>query len=119
MTALSVCLTLLLSVCASKENTINASSSNPNSNALTWTRWNGFDNFLELASETYPYVLVTRGGAPLEDDETYRIAFTANGYAEEVGETYNVQVEEGSLSTFVRTWLEEQGTVSPDGNPWE
>lgn len=55
----------------------------------------------------------------LEDGETYRIAFTANSYTEEVGQTYNVQVEEGSLSTFVRTWLDEQKTVSPDGNPWE
>ena len=69
--------------------------------------------------EAYPYVLVTRGDAPLEDGETYRIAFTANSYIEEVDQTYNVQVEEGSLSTFVRTWLEEQGTVSPDGPPWE
>ena len=71
------------------------------------------------AGATYPYVLVTLGSAPLEDDRTYQIAFTANGYTEEVGETYNVQGDEGSLSTFVRIWLEEQGTVSPDGNPWE
>lgn len=69
--------------------------------------------------EAYPYILVTRGGSELKDDETYRIAFTANSYPEEVGQTYNVQVEEGTLSTFVRTWLEEQETVSPDGNPWE
>lgn len=47
------------------------------------------------------------------------VAFTAASYTEEVGEAYNVQVEEGTLSTFVRTWLEEQGAVSPDGNPWE
>lgn len=36
--------------------------------------------------------LVTRGDAPLKDSETYRIAFTANSYTEEVGQTYNVQV---------------------------
>ena len=53
------------------------------------------------------------------DGEAYRGAFTANSYTEEVGQTYNVQVEEGTLSTFVRAWLEEQGTVSSDGNPWE
>lgn len=69
--------------------------------------------------EAYPYVLVTCGGADLKDGETYRVAFTANSYTEEVGQACNVQVEEGTLSTFVRTWLEEQGTVSPDGNPWE
>ena len=54
-----------------------------------------------------------------EDGETYRVAFTANSYTEEVGQTYNVQIEKGSLSTFVRIWLEEQGTVSPDENLWE
>lgn len=69
--------------------------------------------------EAYPYVLVTRGGVPLEDGETYRVAFTANSYTEETGRTYNVQMEEGTLSAFVRAWLEEQGTVSPDANPWE
>lgn len=69
--------------------------------------------------ETYPYVLVTRGDIEPENSETYRIAFTANSYTGEVGQTGNVQVEDGSLSTFVRTWPEEQGTGSPDGNPWE
>ena len=113
--ALSVCVILLLCACASTENTSGAPSSD--SDALTWTRWNGFD--AEGDGETYPYVLVTRGDAPLKDSETYRVAFTANIYTEEVGQTYNVQVEEGTLSTFVRTWLEEQGTVSPDGNTWE
>ena len=78
---------------------------------------NGFDAAWD--GETYPYVLVTSGGTPLEDNETYRIAFVANSYTEEVGRTYSVQVEEGTLSTFVRAWLEEQGTVSPDRNPWE
>ena len=67
----------------------------------------------------YPYVLVTHGDMELEDGETYRVAFTANNHTEEVGQACNVQVEDGTLSTFVRTWLEEQGTVSPDGNPWE
>lgn len=69
--------------------------------------------------ETYPYVLVVRGGGEPDDDETYRVAFTAASYTEEIGEAYNVQVEEGSMSTFVRAWLEEQKTVSPDGNLWE
>lgn len=69
--------------------------------------------------EAYPYVLVTRGGIELEDGETYRVAFTAAGYTEEVDEAYNVQAEEGTLSAFVRAWLEDQRTVPPDGNPWE
>lgn len=52
--ALSVCLILLLSACTSKENTPGAPSSD--SNVLTWTRWNGSDDFLELASQTYPEI---------------------------------------------------------------
>lgn len=71
------------------------------------------------AVEPFPYVLVSRGGGELEDDKTYQVAFLMNGYAEEVGQLYDVQVETGSLRDFLRTWLEEQGTVSPDGNVWE
>ena len=39
----------------------------------------------------------------------------------DMGKAYNVQVvnTEEFLRTCVRAWLEEQGTVSPDGNPWE
>ena len=37
----------------------------------------------------------------------------------DMGQAYDVQVEEGTLSTFVCAWLERQKTVSPDGNPWE
>lgn len=68
--------------------------------------------------DAYPYVLVVRGGEP-ENDKTYRVAFAASSYTEEAGEAGGVQVEEGTLSTFVRAWLEEQKTVFPDGNPWE
>ncbi|MCM1537558.1 MAG: ABC transporter substrate-binding protein [bacterium] len=67
----------------------------------------------------YAYTLVTRGGMELEDDQIYRIAFIKDSYTEEVGQTYNVQVEKGSLRTFLREWFAEQKTVSPDGNPWE
>ena len=52
--ALSVCLILLLSACTSGEKTPGAQSSD--SDTLTWTRWNGFDNFLELADQTYPEI---------------------------------------------------------------
>lgn len=41
------------------------------------------------------------------------------GYTEEVGQTYGVQVEKSSIKPFLLTWLEEQKTVSPDGNIWE
>ncbi len=69
--------------------------------------------------EPYPYILVTKGGAELEDDQTYRIAFLMESYTFEVGEKYNAQIEKGSFQTILREWLEEQQTVSPDGNPWE
>lgn len=52
--ALSVCLILLLSACASKGNTLDAPSYD--SDVLTWTGWNGFDNFLELTGQTYPEI---------------------------------------------------------------
>lgn len=79
----------------------------------------GFDK--EGNGNVYPYILVTRGGVSLEDDEIYQIAFTANSYTEEVGQIYNVQVvkAEDFLRSTVRVWMEEQGRVSPDGNPWE
>ena len=51
--ALSAGLILLLSACTSGENTPDARSG---SSILTWTRWNGFDNFLELADRTYPKI---------------------------------------------------------------
>lgn len=67
----------------------------------------------------YPYVLVTRGGGELEDGETYQVAFLREGYSGEIGQAYHARVEEGSVQTFLRDWLTEQKTVSPDGNPWE
>ena len=43
----AVCLVLLLSGCKpAKKNTA----------PLSWTRWNGFDDFLELADRTYPEI---------------------------------------------------------------
>ncbi|MCM1534286.1 MAG: ABC transporter substrate-binding protein [Clostridium sp.] len=76
----------------------------------------GFD--MTGDGEPFPYVLETRGGGDLEDGETYRVAFLTRSYTEEVGEAYSAQVEKGSIRTFLREWLAEQGTVSPDGNPW-
>lgn len=73
----------------------------------------------EEAAEPFPYVLVCKGGGEPEDDKTYQVAFLMEGYTEETGQTYNVQVEKGSLREFLRDWLEEQKTVSPDGNAWE
>lgn len=74
---------------------------------------------LDGAAEPFPYVLVSRGGVELEDDKTYQVVFLMKGYTEEVGQRYDVRVETGSLRDFLRAWLEEQGTVSPDGNVWE
>lgn len=69
--------------------------------------------------EPYPYILVTKGGGKLEDDKTYQVAFLMESYTRETGELYHAQVEEGSFRTFMREWMKEQGSVSPDGNPWE
>ena len=67
----------------------------------------------------FPYVLVTRGGGTLEAGTTFRVAFVMNGYTEEAARTYGIQEEPGSVREFLRTWLTEQRTVSPGGNPWE
>lgn len=76
----------------------------------------GFD--LMGDGDPFPYVLVTRGGGELEDGKTCRVAFLMRSYTEEAGERYGAQVEKGSIRTFLREWLEEQGTVSPGENPW-
>ncbi|MCM1550404.1 MAG: ABC transporter substrate-binding protein [Clostridium sp.] len=77
----------------------------------------GFDLFGD--GDNLPYVLVTKGDAELEDGTTYKVAFVNNGYTEEVGTTYGAVNEVGSLKDFVRNWLTEQGTVSPDKIIWE
>ena len=77
----------------------------------------GFDP--EGDGNPFPYLLVTRGGAALEDNAAYPIAFFPGSYTEETGEAYSVQVCKASLTEILRTWLTAQKTVSPDGNPWE
>ncbi len=69
--------------------------------------------------EAYPYVLVTKGGASLEDDQTYQVAFLTRSYTKQAGELYHARLEEGSFTDIFREWLKEQQSVSPDGNPWE
>ena len=54
----------------------------------------------------------------LEDGRTCQVAFLMKSYTEETGAACGAQVERGSVRTFLREWLEEQGTVSPGGNPW-
>ena len=66
----------------------------------------------------FPYILVTRGDRAPEDGAVYRTAFLMGGYTEADGLAYGIQEEKGSLREFLRTWLEEQKTVSPGGNPW-
>ena len=72
----------------------------------------------EGESQPYPYVLVTKGGAELRDEETYQIAFLKGSYTEEAAGAYGAQVLEGSAGGMLREYLEEQKTVSPD-SPWE
>lgn len=66
----------------------------------------------------FPYVLVTRGDQELVDEETYQIAFPTGGYTQETADAYSARIETGSLRAIVQDYLKEQGTVSPDGNPW-
>lgn len=68
--------------------------------------------------EPLPYLLVTRENQELEEDQTYRVAFLMGGYTEQTAQTYGLWTKPGSLRAFLRDWLEEQKTVSPDGNPW-
>lgn len=74
----------------------------------------GFD--AEGSGNPFPYVLVTRDGE-LEDSAAYQVAFLMRGYTEETGTAYSAQECKGSLRAILRTWLEEQGSVSPGGNP--
>lgn len=67
----------------------------------------------------FPYLLVTKGGAKLKDNESYQVAFLLDGYTEETAEKYPHQTHKGSMKDFLTAWLKEQGTVSPDGNPWK
>lgn len=67
----------------------------------------------------FPYLLVTKGDSRLEEDRVYRVAFFMGGYTEEAAGAYSAEVCEGSLRAFLRTWLEEQKKVAPEGNPWE
>ena len=76
----------------------------------------GFDP--DGSDDPFPYLLVVRGGGEPADDEELRVAFFMSGYTEEAARTYSAQVCQGSLRSFVRTWLEEQERVSPGGNPW-
>ncbi|MCI8418200.1 MAG: carbohydrate ABC transporter substrate-binding protein [Lachnospiraceae bacterium] len=67
----------------------------------------------------FPYMLVTRGDSELEDAKSYQVGFFMKGYTQETAQSYATQIYPDSLRSIVRTWMEEQKTVSPDGNPWE
>lgn len=77
----------------------------------------GFDP--DRDEKAYPYILTVKGGGKLEDDKTYQVAFLMESYTHKTGELYHAQVEKGSFRDFLREWLKGQGSVSPDGNPWE
>ena len=67
----------------------------------------------------FPYILVTRGDRELEEDRVYKVAFLMGGYTGEVEQACSIQKEKGSIRGFMKAWLQEQKTVSPEGNPWE
>ena len=77
----------------------------------------GFDS--EGDGNPFSYVLVTRGDRELDDSKSYQVAFFIQGYTEEIANTYDARICEGSLQNYLQTWLEEQKVVSPDGNPWD
>ena len=57
------------------------------------------------SGDPFPYLLVVRGGGEPADDEELRVAFFMSGYTEEAARTYSAQVRQGSLRSFLRTWL--------------
>ena len=67
----------------------------------------------------FPYVLVTRGNRELEDDAVYRVALLVGGYTEETAERLHIDTEECQLQAALRTYLTEQGTVSPGSGSYE
>lgn len=77
----------------------------------------GFDS--DGNGDPYKYLLVVRGGGELEDNTEYKVAFLMNGYTDETAQTYSAEIVTGSLRGILHSYLEEQKTVSPDGNPWE
>lgn len=77
----------------------------------------GFDLYGD--GNPFPYILVTKGDVELADDSTYLVAFPTQGYTQQTAQAYAARVENGSIRTMLHEWLKEQGTVSPDGNPWE
>lgn len=66
--------------------------------------------------DPYPYILVTKDGKEPEDDQTCQVAFLMRSYTKDVGKKYNARTEQGSFQKFLREWLTEQQTVSPDRN---
>lgn len=76
----------------------------------------GFDLTEEL---NYPYMLVTKGGAELEDGVSYSAAFLMYGYTEETGSQYGAVTEKLSLRTSLREWLGGKKTVSPNEELWD
>lgn len=77
----------------------------------------GFDS--TGGGNPFPYLLVTRGDRELEDDVSYQIAFLNDGYTQETAAAYGAQIREASLKNIIQEWLEQEKSVSPDGNPWE
>lgn len=67
----------------------------------------------------FPYVLVTRGNRELEDDAVYRVALLVGGYTEETAERLHIDAVECQLQAALRTYLTEQGTVSPGSGSYE
>lgn len=69
--------------------------------------------------QPFSYVLVVRGDGQLEDGKTYQVAFLQDSFTAAAAQAFQARVEKGSISAFLRDWLEKQKTVSPGGNPWE
>lgn len=76
----------------------------------------GFDAYGD--GMPFEYLLVTKGDIMLKDDTKYRIAFLPEGYTEQTAAAHPTETVTHSLTDFLHRWLEQQETVSPDGNPW-
>lgn len=77
----------------------------------------GFD--LNGDGNCFPYIYTVKGNKEIDDSTSYKVVFPMNGYTEQTADKYGAVVEKGSLREYLRKWLTEQKTVSPDGNPWE
>lgn len=66
-----------------------------------------------------PYVLVTPENKPLEDDKTYKILFTEDGYDTDLEKKFKTEKVNINLYNVWADYLMQEKTVAPDKNIWK